>query len=65
MLKTLNIHRYLRGIQLGEKIRIEVGGNDPETVILVRRGRQNIRVRREGDEEDNTFLVELNDVLPE
>lgn len=50
---------YLRQIELGDIIKIQVDGK-PESVELVRRGRQSVRVRREGEEE--TFLVDVGDV---
>jgi hypothetical protein len=55
----INIHKYLKSKQLGDNITIQQGGDDPERVVLLRRGRKNLRVQRSGGE---AFLVGLEDV---
>jgi len=61
--KTLEKFTFLRDKDLGDDIVIQQMGEDPETVELVRRGRQKIRVSRETEEA--SFLVDIDDVVVE
>lgn len=58
----INVHKYLKSKQLGDPITIQQGGEDPERVTLLRRGRKNLRVKKE---EGDPFLVGLEEVVIE
>lgn len=57
--QNLEIFSYLKGLELGEIIRISPYGV-PEDVTLVRRGRQNVTIEMDGGER---VKVPLGDVV--
>jgi hypothetical protein len=64
MANALDIFTFLRSKSLGAALRVQTSSG-VEDVVLVRRGRQKIRVRRREDDpeaKDKQFLVELDDV---
>lgn len=58
---VLDKFQYLRPKNLGEIIYIQEYGEEPEPVELIRKGRQNVRVKRMGEREP--FLVDIDKVV--
>ena len=57
--QNLEVFSYLKELELGEEITISVYGT-PEKVLLIRRGRQNVRIERENGDRD---MIPLGDVV--
>lgn len=57
--QNLEVFSYLKELELGEEILVSFYGTS-EKVLLIRRGRQNVRIEREnGDRE----MIPLGDVV--